>query len=82
MKAYRQRTGETLTYQKLASQTGLARWTLESIATRANYNPSLHAIAKICGVLGCSLDDLLELEKPSATSKRGRAQSGRQDRST
>lgn len=82
MRAYRQRTGETLTYQKLASQTGLARWTLESIATRANYNASLRVIAKICGALGCTLDDLLELERPSPASKRRQARPARQDRST
>lgn len=60
MEQYRQRTGERMTYDKLAHRTGLSRATLESVATRNGYNASLNVIAKICDALGCTPGDLLE----------------------
>lgn len=61
LEAYRRRTGERLTYQELANRTGLARSTLESMASRPGYNASLAAIDKLCAALGCDLGDLLAL---------------------
>lgn len=60
METYRRRTGERLTYQTLAERTGLARSTLESIATRRDYNANLSTINKICKVLRCEPVTLLE----------------------
>ena len=60
MESYRRRTGERLTYHSLAKRTGLARSTLESVATRHDYNASLATIDKICCALGCTLGELLE----------------------
>ena len=59
MEAYRRRTGVRVTYQALAMQTGLARSTIESVATRKGYNASLATIDKLCDALGCQPGELL-----------------------
>lgn len=61
MEEYRRRTGERMTYERLASLTGIARWTLESIASRDTYDTRLSTIAKLCRALGCQPGDILEL---------------------
>lgn len=61
MDAYRQRTGKKLTYELLAQQTGIALTTLQSLATRPEYNTRLSTIEKICVALKCSPGDLLEM---------------------
>lgn len=61
MEAYRHRSGERITYEQLAVVTGLSRATLESIATRPDYNASLRTIDKICRALDCAPCDLLEI---------------------
>lgn len=61
MDAHRRRTGEKITYELLAKRTGVARATLESIASRASYNTRLSTIEKICIALGCKPGELLEL---------------------
>lgn len=61
MERYRHRTGERLTYERLAEQTGLSRATLEAIAARPDYNPTLATIEKLCLALACTPGDLLEL---------------------
>lgn len=63
MDSYAQRTGEKMTYPILAERTGLARATLESIATRANYNATLHVLVALCEALDCNLQDLVELHR-------------------
>ncbi|MGD0192880.1 MAG: helix-turn-helix transcriptional regulator [Rhizomicrobium sp.] len=69
MRAYKQRTGERMTYELLASRTGLSRATLESIGTRSNYNATLKVIARICGALDCSIDTLLEVRAPKPAKR-------------
>jgi putative transcriptional regulator len=64
MRAYTQRTGERMTYELLASRSGLSRATVESIGTRNGYNATLKVIARISGALDCPLDALLELVAP------------------
>lgn len=59
MEQYRRQTGERMTYQSLAERTGLARSTIESIATRPAYNASLATIDRICAALGCTPGELL-----------------------
>ena len=71
MDEYQERTGEKMTYERLAAMTGLARSTLESIATRKSYNPSLQTIDRICTALGCPPADLLVFEESSPGNKRG-----------
>ena len=61
MEAHRQRTGERLTYEQLAERTGLSRQTVESIASRHDYNSTLTTVAKLCLALGCEPGDLLVL---------------------
>jgi DNA-binding Xre family transcriptional regulator len=69
MVAYRQRTGEPLTYAQLAERTGLSRFSLESLGTRPSYNATLETIERICIALGCEPGDLLVIEQVNATRK-------------
>ena len=71
MEDYRRQTGERITYETLAERTGLARTTLESIASRTDYNASLHAIEKICRALDCTPGQLLELVPDSPDNNGG-----------
>lgn len=61
MEAYGKRTGERMTYKRLAELTGLSRATLESLASRQSYNATLSTIDKVCGALRCSPGDLLDI---------------------
>lgn len=61
MDDYHRRTGERVTYELIAQRTGLSRATIESLASRDSYNTRLSTIEKVCHVLGCQLEDLLEL---------------------
>ena len=69
MEAYRQKTGERLTYQELADRVGVARTTIESIASRPDYNAGLRTIARICAALECAPGELLSL-LPVAQNKK------------
>ena len=62
MEGHRRRTGERMTYERLAQTTGLSRRTLESLASRPGYNSTLDTIAKLCHALGCRPGDLLVLD--------------------
>lgn len=62
MESYRRRTGERITYERLAQYTGLSRQTLESLASRPGYNSTLDTIAKLCRALDCEPGDLLVLD--------------------
>ena len=62
MESHRRRTGERMTYERLAQLTGLSRQTLESVASRPGYNSTLDTIAKLCRALDCQPGDLLVLE--------------------
>lgn len=73
MERHCERTGERLTYETLAQRTGLARPTVESIATRSDYSPSLRTIARLCEALACAPGDLLELQGRSRPRKAARA---------
>lgn len=61
MDEFRSRSGERMTYERLAEQTGISRPTLESLASRVNYNTRLSTIEKLCLALGCQPGDILEL---------------------
>jgi DNA-binding Xre family transcriptional regulator len=60
MDAYARRTGERLTYERLAVLTGISRAALESLVGRPSYNPTLDVIDRLCEALCCSPADLLE----------------------
>lgn len=62
LEMYRKRTGERLTYEKLAQRTGMARATIEAIASRPEYNTTIANIEKLCIALECTPGELLELE--------------------
>ena len=76
MEAYRLRTGERLTYARLAEMSGVAEGTLNSIGSRLGYNVTLATVEKICRALEVSFHDLLEMiddpPKPKRTPKRTR----------
>ena len=62
MDDHRRRTGERMTYERLAQRTGLSRRTVESVASRPSYNSTLDTITKLCRALGCQPGDLLVLD--------------------
>ncbi len=70
--AYKRRTGEPMTYEILASRTGLAKGTLENIGGRGKHHANLSTIAEICGALGITPGDLLELIPDPPKSKRAK----------
>ena len=68
IRAYEQRTGEKLSYAQLAERSGVARATIESLASRSAYNATLATIDKLCGALECSLTDLVHHESAPVQS--------------
>ena len=60
MNAYKKRTGERLTYETLALNTGLKIATIQAISSRDGYNTRLSAIDKLCEALGCQPGDLMD----------------------
>lgn len=62
MEAYHARTGERLTYAKLAERAGISRAAVESAASRPGYNLSLGVLERLCRTLGCTPGDLLALD--------------------
>lgn len=67
IRAFEQRTGKKLTYADLAERSGVARATVESVASRNAYNATLATIDKLCAALGCTLTDLVQYEPTSKT---------------
>ena len=63
-----QRTGEKVSYTVLSKRTGLSRATIESIATRCEYNTRLSTVEKLCRALRCQPGELLELTPPLENS--------------
>lgn len=59
---FEERTGERLTYTELAKRTGISKATIDSLATRDDYNPTLKTIDRICTTLKCDLHVLLEFK--------------------
>jgi len=76
MEAYRLRTGERLTYARLAEMSGVGEGTLNSIGSRLRYNATLATAEKICRALEVSFHDLLEMiddpPKPKRAKKKTR----------
>lgn len=70
MEAYRRKTGERMTYRRLAERTGIAQGTLEVIGRRLGYNATLATIEKICHALEVPLHDMLEVIDEPPKSKR------------
>lgn len=66
----RVQTGERVTYEQLAQDTGLSRATIESIASRASYNASLKVVDTLCSRLRTTPGELLEYI-PSIENERG-----------
>jgi putative transcriptional regulator len=54
------RTGRRLTYPELAKKAGLSEETVQSLATRRDYNATLRTVERLCMALRVSPADLLE----------------------
>lgn len=52
--------GRRLSHDDLARMTGLSRATIDSIASRADYNPTLKTVELLCDALRCTPTELLE----------------------
>jgi DNA-binding Xre family transcriptional regulator len=63
METHTRRTGERMTYQKLADASGLSVATLQSLAARPGYNTRLSTVERLCIALGCTPGELLELSE-------------------
>jgi DNA-binding Xre family transcriptional regulator len=72
MEASRRRTGERVTYAKLAALTGISQETLRSIGSRLDYRPSLGNVEKLCRALDVTPGVLLELIDDPPKPKRKR----------
>lgn len=60
---YERRTGDRLSYPELAKRAGLSEDTIESIASRDTYNPTIRTIERICNALGVEPAELLAWRK-------------------
>ena len=80
MEAYRRRTGQRMTYVRLAERTGIAHSTMRTIGSDLTYHPTLANIERICKALDVSPGDLLEIiddpPKPTTKKKRKRKKQG------
>jgi putative transcriptional regulator len=56
---YEARTGQRVTYAALATATGLSVDTIQSIASRPDYNATLEVVEKLCVALQVSVDELI-----------------------
>ena len=57
--SYERRTGSRLSYRELARRAGVSEDTIESIASRASYNPTLRTLERLCNALDVSPNELL-----------------------
>ena len=69
MDAYRLRTGNRITYARLAKMSGVGEGTLNSIGSRLRYNATLETVEKIARALELSFHDLLEQVDDPPVSK-------------
>ena len=56
---YERRTGSRLSYRELARRASVSEDTIESIASRSSYNPTLRTLERLCNALGVSPSELL-----------------------
>lgn len=81
IRAYEQRTGITLSYAQLAERSGVARATIESLASRSAYNTTLATIDKLCDALECNLTELVQIEPTQDRSSGRKKRAARSPRS-
>ena len=72
MEAHRRRTGERMTYKKLAELSGISDSTLRKIGGSLTHHTTLANIEKLCRALDVTPGDLLELidDPPKPKPKR------------
>ncbi len=54
------KTGKRVTFEEVASETGIHRTTLSKIANHRNYNTTTDNIDKLCKLFKCAIGDLME----------------------
>ncbi|MCH8912899.1 MAG: helix-turn-helix transcriptional regulator [Planctomycetes bacterium] len=81
MQKHRRRIKGEFTYDDLAALTGMAAGTLQSIATRWNYQPTLANVEKICRALDVPLHEMLEMVDDPPKSKRKRKSKAKKKKS-
>ena len=59
------KTGSRLTFEELASVTGIHRTTLSKIANHRSYNTTTENIDRLCEFFGCQVGDLMEYVEKS-----------------
>jgi transcriptional regulator with XRE-family HTH domain len=59
LELYEHRTGNRLSYRELARRAGVSEDTIESIASRSSYNPTLRTLERLCDALNVSPNELL-----------------------
>lgn len=57
-----------LTNAQIAKMSGVTLSTLDKITSGVNTNPKLDTLQAICGVLGCTLNDFMEIHPESKNS--------------
>ncbi|MGM0434309.1 MAG: helix-turn-helix domain-containing protein [Pseudomonadota bacterium] len=57
---YEARTGQKLSYTKLARETGLNRPTISKLITQRGYNTTTTVLDRLCDFFECSIEDLIE----------------------
>lgn len=65
IRAWESHAGQKMTYAELAERSGVARATIESIASRGGYNATLATVDRLCAALECGLADLVEYRPDS-----------------
>lgn len=72
IEAYRRRTGERMTYQRLSEATGIAKGTLQQMGRKLDYHPTLENVEKLCLALDTPLGGMIEIVPDPPKAKRTR----------
>ena len=61
MEAFWSRTGQKLTYARVAEMSGVSESALKKIARDLKYNPALPTVEKLCNALNVGPGEILEI---------------------
>ena len=65
---HEERTGESLTYQRLSDGAKISTNTITRMANNNQKRVDLGVLEKLCNFFNCELSDLMRLEPPAADS--------------
>ena len=69
MHTFSEKTGRRMTYDVLATETGLSVAALQSLGSRRGYNATLATVERICLACNCTPGELLVLEGETAANQ-------------